>query len=129
MWGASSGGTPVVDSFIANIMELIRDRNGAKLQDYLQIEPPLPPVYQDMVTELKSQYPQSANTDDQLLGKCESAVPPGSSWSSFPLFLRQYFIFVRDVNVDNLLDTYDLLKALLKYVAMRSLLKFESVSN
>lgn len=118
MWGASSGGTPVVDSFISSIADLIRNRDGAKLQDFLQIEPPLPPVYHDMIAEMRKQYPQNGKNDDQLLGKCESVVPSGGSWSAFPIFLRQYFTFLRDVNVENLLDTYDLLKALLKYVAM-----------
>ncbi|KKZ61859.1 hypothetical protein EMCG_03648 [[Emmonsia] crescens] len=114
MWGASSsGGTPVVDSFISSIANLIRNRDGAKLQDFLQIEPPLPPVYHDMIAEMRNQYPQNGNNDDQLLGKCESVVPSGGSWSAFPIFLRQYFTFLRDVNVENLLDTYDLLKALL----------------
>ncbi|OJD27818.1 hypothetical protein ACJ73_00790 [Blastomyces percursus] len=113
MWGAPSGATPVVDSFITSIAELIRNRDGAKLQDFLQIEPPLPPVYHDMIGEMKNQYPQNRNNDDQLLGKCESVVPSGGSWSAFPIFLRQYFTFLRDVNVENLLDTYDLLKALL----------------
>ncbi|OAX79884.1 hypothetical protein ACJ72_05794 [Emergomyces africanus] len=113
MWAATSGGTPVVDSFVSSIAELIRNRDGAKLQDFLQIEPPLPPVYHDMIGEMRKQYPQSGNNDNQLLGKCESVVPSGGSWSAFPIFLRQYFTFLRDVNVENLLDTYDLLKALL----------------
>ncbi|EQL29964.1 hypothetical protein BDFG_07522 [Blastomyces dermatitidis ATCC 26199] len=112
MWGGPSGATPVVDSFIISIAELIRDRDGAKLQDFLQIEPPLPPVYHDMIGEMKNQYPQNRNNHDHLLGKCESVIPDGS-WSAFPIFLRQYFTFLRDVNVENLLDTYDLLKALL----------------
>ncbi|PGG96008.1 hypothetical protein AJ79_09775 [Helicocarpus griseus UAMH5409] len=116
MWGAPSEGTPVIDSFISSVADLVRNRDGAKLQDFLQIEPPLPPVYHDMITEIRGQYPQNRNNDEQLLGKCESVVPAsesGSSWSAFPIFLRQYFTFLRDVNIENLLDTYDLLKALL----------------
>ncbi|EEH50275.1 uncharacterized protein PADG_06354 [Paracoccidioides brasiliensis Pb18] len=116
MWGAPSGETPVVDSFISSIADLVRNRNGAKLQDFLQIEPPLPPVYHDMIAEMRRQYPQHGYNDNQLITKCESvilATESGSPWSAFPIFLRQYFTFLRDVNVENLLDTYDLLKALL----------------
>ncbi|KAK2809685.1 hypothetical protein FQN50_003529 [Emmonsiellopsis sp. PD_5] len=116
MWGASSSGTPVVDSFISSVAGLVQSRDGAKLQDFLQIEPPLPPVYHEMIAELRKQYPPNGNNDEQLLSKCESVVPnsdSGSSWAAFPIFMRHYFTFLRDVNVENLLDTYNLLKALL----------------
>lgn len=119
MWGAASSDTPVLDSFTASIAELIRNRDGAKLQDYLQIEPPLSQVYQQMVVELQRKYPSNDKNEEQLLKKCEGLVPSvdtGSSWTAFANFMRSYFTFIRDVNVDNLLDTYNLLKGLLKYV-------------
>ena len=117
MWGAALNDTPTLDSFLSSVAGLIQNRDGVKLQDFLQIEPPLSPAYHEMIGELRRSYPRDGRNDEQLLTKCESLVPStesGTSWSAFPLFLRLYLMFLRDVNVDNLLETYDLLKGLLK---------------
>ncbi|KAL4891133.1 hypothetical protein BDV59DRAFT_74435 [Aspergillus ambiguus] len=107
-------GTPVLDRFLSGIADLVRNRDGAQLQDFLQIEPPLSDVYCQMVDELRRQYPNSQEAD--LQRRCEGLVPRikgGSSWTAFPTFMKLYFTFLRDVNVENLLDTYNLLKGLL----------------
>lgn len=117
MWGSALNNTPILDSFLSGVAGLIQSRDGVKLQDFLQIEPPLSPVYHEMIGELRQSYPRDGGKDEQLLTKCELLVPStesGSSWSAFPVFLRLYLTFLRDVNVDNLLETYDLLKGLLK---------------
>lgn len=109
--------TPVLDNFLASVAELVRDRDGPKLQDYLQIEPPLPEIYHTMVDELKSHYPAGPQGDAELLKRCETLVPrarAGSPWTPFPVFMKLYLTFLRDVNVENLLETYNLLKGLLK---------------
>ncbi|KAJ5220520.1 hypothetical protein N7468_009724 [Penicillium chermesinum] len=111
-----TGQTPILDEFLASIANLVRDRNGAQLQDFLQIEPPLPPTYERMIQELHQQYPPGPQSDTELQRRCEPLVPKtkgGSSWTAFPSFMRMYFTFLRDVNVDNLLETYNLLRALL----------------
>lgn len=111
-------GTPVLDRFLSSLADLIRQRDGLKLQDFLQLEPPLPDVYQQMVDELRRQYPAgSSQKDVDLQRRCEGLVPrsKGSSpWAAFPTFMRLYLTFLRDVNVENLLETYNLLKGLLK---------------
>lgn len=110
------GQTPVLDHFLRSVAELIQNRDGAKLQDFLQIEPPLSDIYEQMIQELRRRYP-SPQGDNRLLQRCESLVPRtkgGSSWTAFPTFMKLYLTFLRDVNVDNLLDTYNLLRALLK---------------
>ncbi|PGH23581.1 hypothetical protein AJ80_02361 [Polytolypa hystricis UAMH7299] len=115
MWGAPSAGTPVLDSFLSGIADLVKSRDGAKLQDFLQIEPPLSQIYQDMTVELRRTFPHASN-DEQIQTKCESLVPStgsGSSWAAFAIFMRSYLTFLRDVNVENLLETYNLLKGLL----------------
>ncbi|WEW62028.1 hypothetical protein PRK78_007528 [Emydomyces testavorans] len=110
MWNTES---PVLNNFLSAIRDIIHARDGAKLQDFLQLEPPLPPIYNQMVEELRRAYPRnSSNDDEQLLSKCESLVP-ASSWSAFPVFMRLYFTFLRDVNLDNLLETYEMLRVLL----------------
>lgn len=110
-------GTPVLDRFLTSLAEIVRDRDGAKLQDFLQIEPPLPDVYGQMVGELQQRYPNGSPKEADLLRRCEGLVPKskgGSSWAAFPTFMKLYFSFLRDVNVENLLETYDVLKGLLK---------------
>lgn len=111
-----AGQTPVLDEFLRSVAELIQNRDGAKLQDYLQIEPPLSEIYQRMIQELRQRYP-APQGENELLQRCEGLVPRtkgGSSWSAFPTFMKLYFTFLRDVNVENLLETYNLLKNLLK---------------
>lgn len=108
--------TPVLHRFLSDVADLVRDHNGAKLQDFLQIEPPLPPIYSQMVDELRRFYPSGQHGDAELLRRCEGLVPRpkgGSSWIAFPTFMKLYLSFLRDVNVDNLLETYNLLKGLL----------------
>lgn len=121
MWGAASGTprTPVLNDFLSSIAGLVQSRDGDQLQDYLQLEPPLSPIYDQMIGELRQSYPGgNSKKDTELLLKCEKLIPragDGPTWSSFPPFMRLYFTFLRDVNVENLLDTYDLLKTLIKY--------------
>ncbi|KAK2757552.1 hypothetical protein FQN54_004521 [Arachnomyces sp. PD_36] len=110
--------TPVLDNFCSAITEIIRARDGNKLQDYLQVEPPLSESYTQMIDELRQRYPkEAAGKEADLVKKCEGLMPPrarsGSPWIPFPILMRLYFTFLRDVNVENLLETYELLKRLL----------------
>ncbi|KAJ5884655.1 hypothetical protein N7495_009165 [Penicillium taxi] len=107
--------TPVLDEFIAGVAAIIRSRDGTKLQDFLQIEPPLSEIYNRMILELRQQYPPGPQSDNDLLKRCEALIPHpknASPWLSFQTFMKLYFTFLRDVNVENLLETYNLLKVL-----------------
>ena len=53
--------------------------------------------------------------------KCKSLLPDydedkeeGGAWTPFVSFLVQYFTFLRDVNAEQLVETHDALKGLLK---------------
>ncbi|KAJ5679961.1 hypothetical protein N7462_008205 [Penicillium macrosclerotiorum] len=108
--------SPILDQFLGSLSDLIQTRDGAKLQDFLQIEPPLSDIYQRMIGELRQSYPPSPQSDTRLLQRCEALVPrnkTATSWSAFPTFMKLYFVFLRDVNTDNLLETYNMLKGLL----------------
>ncbi|KAF9890120.1 hypothetical protein FE257_006281 [Aspergillus nanangensis] len=112
----SGQGTPVLDRFLSGIADLLKTRDGAQLQDFLQIEPPLSDVYHQMAGELQRHYPNGSAKEEDLLRICDGLVPRtkgGSSWTAFPTFMKLYFSFLRDMNVENLLETYNLLKALL----------------
>lgn len=124
--------TPVLDRFLSGIADIVRSRDGAKLQDFLQIEPPLSEIYQQMLVELRQQYPSGSRKEADLLRRCEGLVPrskDSSSWIAFPTFMKLYFTFLRDVNVDNLLETYNLLKGLLKYVPTPSSSFFRTAAD
>lgn len=107
----------VLQQFTSSIGELVFNRNGTQLQDYLQLEPPLPPIYTQMVNELRQRFPSGPQGDAKLLNFCESILSSSKgaiSWSTFAPFMKLYLSFLRDVNTDNLLETYNLLKGLLK---------------
>ncbi|KAL9632198.1 MAG: hypothetical protein Q9164_005471 [Protoblastenia rupestris] len=111
---------PTIDKFLGEIARIIQEKNGGQLQDFLIIEPPLPPLYNQIVSELRQAYPPSSQ--DALENKCKSFITEydegedGGSRASFITFMVKYFTFLRDVNVENLVNTHDMLKALLKYV-------------
>ena len=112
--------TPTVDKFLVEIARLLREKNGAKLQDFLIFEPPLPLLYESIVKEITQSFP-AAGAQNALEAKCKTVLPSeggedGGSWSSFVAFLVKYFSFLRDVDVNNLVETHDMLKALLKWV-------------
>ncbi|MCJ1390259.1 hypothetical protein MMC18_003117 [Xylographa bjoerkii] len=107
-----------IDQFLAEINQILRSKNGQKLRDYLVLEPPLPPLYGVIVNELRQSFP--ASRQDALEEKCKRLLPEyedgevGGSWTSFISFLVQYFVFLRDVNAEQLVETHDLLKLLLQ---------------
>ncbi|MCJ1364393.1 hypothetical protein MMC16_003503 [Acarospora aff. strigata] len=114
--------TPTIDLFLSEIAQILLTKDGSKLQSYLILEPPLPPQYTVLTTELRQSYP--AGTEAQLEGKCKSLLPEydeervegdgeGGSWTAFVTFLVSYFAFLRDVDAGRLVETHDQLKSLL----------------
>jgi hypothetical protein len=110
-------GTPVLDQFLQEIGNIFHQRNGARLQDVLQLEPPLPPAYSSIVSELNTHFRKGQ--DQALVTRCEEIIPVaedgiGSAWGAFPDFLARYFRFLRDADPNNLADLYEKLKSLTK---------------
>ena len=110
--------SPTLDRFLGEIARILVAKNGGELQDYLLLEPPYPPLYQAIVSELQQVFPKGR--DDALENKCKSLLPEdeegerGGTWSPFNTFIMQYFNFIRDVNPQQLVQTYEQLKSLLK---------------
>ena len=118
-------GASTLDQFLADVSRIIREKNDVQLQDYLVIEPPFGNIYLDMINELRQKYPKQSGNDLEV--NCKEFVPEAEAdddgsppWTAFTRFLVQYFGFIRDVNVDNLLETYDLLCDLVKYACSLS---------
>lgn len=112
--------TPTIDKFLREIARIIRKKDGTQLRDYMVLEPPLPPLYVQIVDELKRVYPvfNQAPLDE----KCREYLPEyedgddGGSWNSFITFFVRYLTFLRDVNVNQLVETHEMLRSLLKSV-------------
>ena len=109
---------PRMDEFLGDLVKVLLAKDGIGLQHALILEPPLPPFYNAVVGELKQVYP--AISQALLEKKVGSFIPErdednsGGSRAAFISFVVKYFSFLRDVNIGNLLETHDLLKALLR---------------
>ena len=111
--------SPTLDSFLRELGQILKDKNAAKLQDYLILEPPLPELYTQIVGELRQVFPNGLQAS--LESKCEGALPKdsegevGGAWPAFISFLVSYLAFLRDVDIERLVETHDMLKSLLKF--------------
>ena len=115
--------TPTVDTFLTAINNFLRSRDAIQLRGYILVEPPLPEIYATLTSEIRQHFPTGSG--DALERKCNASLPEdhnrrpddelGTSWSSFVTFIKLYFEYLRDVNVENLLETHQLLSALTKW--------------
>jgi len=109
---------PTLDQFLGEISRILREKNAVQLQDYLVIEPPYRDLYNAMITEIRHVFPKGS--EGTLEVKCSAALPEarngedGAPWTAFSTFMVQYLGFLRDVNIANLLDTYNLLSELVQ---------------
>ncbi|KAL8842883.1 MAG: hypothetical protein Q9170_000287 [Blastenia crenularia] len=114
--------TPTLDKFLGEVSSLMRENNRNQIQNYLHYEPPWPPLYNQMVSELRQTYPSFQQGN--LERKCAEVLPSeeegdgGGSYTSFISFMVKYFTFIRDVDATQLLDTHDKLKALLSQASI-----------
>ncbi|GAM89505.1 hypothetical protein ANO11243_075440 [Dothideomycetidae sp. 11243] len=114
--------TPTIGQFLDEIATILRQRDAPKLSKYLVIEPPYAPIYETLRSEVRSSYSAPDGTSIQRLETlCQEKlgqvlIDPDNNaptWSAFVKFMAQYFVFLRDVDVANLLATYELLSELL----------------
>lgn len=112
----STMATPTLDQFMEALGRVVREKNGTELQNILQLEPPLPPIYQELQAEVRRSYPKG--NDSGLANRCDALIPHndgiGGSWNAFAGLVKQYFSFLRDFNAENMLETHSMLQALLK---------------
>ncbi|KAI9815204.1 MAG: hypothetical protein M1832_005539 [Thelocarpon impressellum] len=116
-----STATPTLDTFLAPISGFLRARDAQQLRTYILVEPPLPDIYSTLTDEVRRAFP-SGSGGKALEKKCNDSLPEdldrlpdddvGTAWPSFVSFMQEYLEYLRDVNVDNLLDTHQLLGSL-----------------
>ena len=101
-----------LDQFLNGLDGIVAQRDGAALRDWLVVNPPFPDAYRAMIAEL-----QTLGPDGELETRCEAALITATSnhWNSFIPFVAQYIWFLRDIDVNKLLEAYELLSELLEY--------------
>ncbi|OTB16013.1 hypothetical protein K445DRAFT_317643 [Daldinia sp. EC12] len=109
----------VTTQFLTGLRDILKRLDGEALRDWLKVEPPLPQEYYNLASELKSSY-QDDSALEKLVEKClpeEDDVPEGqgTTWPGFISFIKDYFLYWRDVEFDDLLGAHQLLTALTKY--------------
>ena len=107
--------TPLLRQFIGLINGAIGAQNGETLKNLLPIEPPFGSDYLKLLNETFSQF----SNVDTLKEAFKSAIhvvakDENDAWYAFADFLATWFTFIRTVNVENLLETYDKLSGLLR---------------
>lgn len=113
--------TPTTITFLTEISKLLAQKDSQKLAQFLIIEPPYPGSYDNIIQELRRAHPKGSPNDvDTLEAKVSAQLSSlrdpdgGSSWAAFVKFMGVYLAFLRDVDVGNLLETYNLLSDLLQ---------------
>lgn len=97
----------------------LRNRDANKLQAILVLEPPFQPIYVQLIASLQEHFPAEAEqSEERLQHLVRSTVTetgdsedeegrPVQSWGPMVLFLAGWMAFIRDLNIENLLTTYE----------------------
>jgi tetratricopeptide (TPR) repeat protein len=105
--------------FCNTVNAALQSHDGGKLRSILIIEPPFDHIYQQLIDSLKKRYPNNAASSEEALESVlRNGVPetqeseddkghPVPAWGAMVSFLAGWMAFIRDVNVDNILDTYE----------------------
>ncbi len=108
----------LVKQFLSQIRQQVQNQQGEQLRSWLQVEPEAPKQYHDLAAQLRTSYPDQASIDklvDASLPQ-EDDVPDGQAtvWPGLLAFIKDYLIFWRDVDYDDLLGAHQLLSGLVK---------------
>ena len=118
--------TPTIDRFLSGLAQVVSSGNADELRNWVPIEPPFAPTYEQVIQEMRTRFPPLAPDDlerryesDKVQVKTDPALASvkgstGDEWTGFSSFVAQYLLFIRDVNPSNLLDTYDKLTKLIE---------------
>jgi hypothetical protein len=109
----------VIPKWLDSIQGAVTQQNGEQLRQLLPIEPPFHPDFQNLIREV-SQSNEFAGDGATVSLKnfIESRLPLADyqasrdAWVALPDFLAEFLRFVRDVKVENLLETFERLSDL-----------------
>ncbi len=108
----------LVTQFLTNIRGFVKQQNGAKLRDWLQVDGNAGSQYFALAQELRSGFPGTSKALDNMVERClpiddDAPEGQGSVWPGFVSFMKEYLQYWRDVDFDQLLSLHELLSALL----------------
>lgn len=109
------------------VNDAIRVRDDNQLRSIVLLEPPFPPDHEELIQSLRSKYPAGDSSNarlEQLIRRVVTETAeseddqgrPVQGWGAMVVFLLQWMTFLRDMDVGNLLHTYQQLNELQKYV-------------
>jgi hypothetical protein len=106
--------------FCTEINSILVAGNGEQLAEYLPIEPPYPPAYDDLVEEVMKDYPwewvpwdKNDPLDERLAELLpEAGEDEAGSWTSMVKFISAWLSFLQIVDLTDLVDVYEALCAL-----------------
>ncbi|KIW05546.1 uncharacterized protein PV09_03424 [Verruconis gallopava] len=107
--------TPTVDRFLEGISEIINRSDAEELRNWMPIEPAFPDIYNNIIQEMRSQFPADPEKPAEVSSQLEEKVRPklssvlltnGDEWTGFAAFMCQYLVYLREVDPGNLLSTY-----------------------
>lgn len=115
---STAGTMSLVVHFLVQIRQFVRASDGASLRDWLRVEPNSSGQYHRLAEELRAKYHQKKKLDDEIEDGLPEDDDPAEGqatmWQGFIAFMKDYFLFWRDVNYDDLLGAHQLLSGLLK---------------
>jgi hypothetical protein len=104
----------ILQRFLAVLDNDINTGNGDALQKLLPIEPPFNSDYIHMLEEIRLSFSDPQDLQEFIRDRINvSGGDDPDAWYAFPDFIVNYFNFIRDVNVENLLETYEMLSNLI----------------
>jgi hypothetical protein len=110
----------VLDSYLAGVLQLIKNKDANELKQYLRVEPVnLPAIFLELQKELQTSYRDSKALErkvEAILALSDDDPNPdvGEVWPGFQIFMKEYLEYWRDVKFENLVDTHALLFALVR---------------
>ncbi|KAK1699842.1 PCI domain-containing protein [Colletotrichum godetiae] len=115
----------LIIQFLSQIRTFVRAQNIDELRNWLLVEPNANKQYHALANELRTQFRSSrhgangtsSTALESTIEKClpeEDDVPEGqgSPWPGFVTFMKDYMVFWRDVDYDDLLGAHTLLSGL-----------------
>lgn len=106
----------LVAQFLGQINQQVRAQQGDALASWLQVAPESDRQYHELAAELRRQHPQPSHLDaaiDRHLPEDDDDAHV-SPWSGFRAFMRDYLVFWRDVDYNDLVAAHELLNTLVK---------------
>jgi hypothetical protein len=106
--------SPLFAQFANILNTVIQSQDGEALRKLLPIEPPFDADYGRLTNEVFSAF-KSIDALKDAIRRAIAVIARDDkdAWHTFADFLATYFEFIRKVNVENLLETYEKLSNLL----------------